>query len=268
MNINSEIYFPQESSCKALVNYVWRIHDQNTSKRFETILPKGNAEIIFNLKGNISYCNSTEKTNHTFPRVAINGINRVPFILEKEGEQLFLGIQLNVCALRSLFNILPKEMNDRVIDGTLISRGLDDLWYQLYNLVSFCDQSKEIMNWVYQKLAQPNHISYSLPTLHSKLPVNSTKSVCCLFDYSERHVRRIFNEWLGMSIESFVQYKRYLKALHLVHQSNLSLTQIAHDSGYYDQSHFIREFKSYTNLTPKEYRQKKSSFPGHLYYFP
>ncbi|HAB51412.1 MAG TPA: AraC family transcriptional regulator, partial [Ignavibacteriales bacterium] len=57
-----------------------------------------------------------------------------------------------------------------------------------------------------------------------------------------------------------------LKALHLIHQSTLNLTQIACDSGYYDQSHFIREFKSLTNMTPKHYQQRMSRLLGHIYY--
>ena len=267
MKISSEIFFPEQSFINQLVKCVWRIYDQDTAKRCETILPKGNAEIIFNMCGNIFYRNTTEKTINIFPRVAINGINSAPFILEKEGEQLFIGVQLNICALRCLFRISPKEMTNRVIDGSLICKELDDLWYQISNAGSFNDQSVLIMKWVHQKLGHSDQINYPLPNFHSTMQINSTKAICCQFDYSERHVRRIFNDWLGMNIESFIQYKKYLKALYLIHQTNLTLTQIAHDSGYYDQSHFIREFKSYTNLTPKEYRQKKSTTPGHIYCF-
>ena len=32
-----------------------------------------------------------------------------------------------------------------------------------------------------------------------------------------------------------------------------SLTSIAYDCGYFDQSHFIREFKSFTGIAPSEY---------------
>ncbi|WP_084498367.1 helix-turn-helix domain-containing protein [Pedobacter sp. V48] len=34
------------------------------------------------------------------------------------------------------------------------------------------------------------------------------------------------------------------------------LTEVSFDLGYSDQSHFIRSFKEFTNLTPKEYITK------------
>ena len=67
-----------------------------------------------------------------------------------------------------------------------------------------------------------------------------------------------------MNTETFILYNKYLSALKLLHTSDLSLTQIGLDAGYYDQSHFIREFKSYTNLTPKEYKASISDLPGHI----
>mgnify|MGYP002622144926 CR=1 FL=1 len=33
-----------------------------------------------------------------------------------------------------------------------------------------------------------------------------------------------------------------------------SLTEIAADLGYFDQSHFVHDFKAYTGLTPKKYQ--------------
>lgn len=266
MNSNSEIFFPKDPFLRSLVRCIWSIHDQNTSKRFETILPKGNAEIIFNLRGNISYCNSLENKNNTFPQVAINGINYAPFQLEKNGEQLFIGIRLNICALKYLLKVSSKEVSNCVIDGTLISKELDQLWHQMFDINSFKRKSAILMAWVIKKLGQSNSINYSIPDLHSNLRLNSAQSICNQFNYTERHVRRIFNNWLGMNVESFIQYKKYLKALHLIHQENCTLTQVAYDSGYYDQSHFIREFKSYTNLTPKVYQSKKSDLPGHIYF--
>lgn len=80
----------------------------------------------------------------------------------------------------------------------------------------------------------------------------------------DRQLRRLSNEWLGMNTEEFILYNRYLSSLHFLHNSDLSLTQIDLEAGYYDQSHFIREFKSYTDLTPKEYQSSNTCLPGHI----
>ena len=68
-----------------------------------------------------------------------------------------------------------------------------------------------------------------------------------------------------MSTEALIQYKRYVHALQLMHYSHQSLTGISYSCHYYDQAHFIREFKDYTGLTPGQYRRQKKNLVGHLF---
>ncbi|HEY5825191.1 MAG TPA: AraC family transcriptional regulator, partial [Cyclobacteriaceae bacterium] len=52
---------------------------------------------------------------------------------------------------------------------------------------------------------------------------------------------------------------RFQHSLGLINQKDTSLTDIAYEAGYFDQSHFIREFKSFTGVTPSSYSPQ--SFP-------
>lgn len=57
---------------------------------------------------------------------------------------------------------------------------------------------------------------------------------------------------------TFGEYMRRLKtkkAIAFIHAGNTSLTEIAFDCGFSDQSHFIRIFKSLTGFLPKDYRK-------------
>jgi AraC-like DNA-binding protein len=68
-----------------------------------------------------------------------------------------------------------------------------------------------------------------------------------------------------MNTEEILLYKKYLHAVHLMHTTNLSLTEIAYRSRFSDQSHFIKTFKTYTNMTPGAYNRAKSAMKGHIY---
>lgn len=50
-----------------------------------------------------------------------------------------------------------------------------------------------------------------------------------------------------------------------MHRTDLNLTEIEYDCQFSDQSHFIKSFKSYTNMTPGEYQRSKSVVPGHVF---
>jgi AraC-like DNA-binding protein len=57
-----------------------------------------------------------------------------------------------------------------------------------------------------------------------------------------------------MSPRQFLKTVRFQHALHTrFKQQSLSLTQLAFDCGYYDQSHMINDFKKLSGYTPGEY---------------
>jgi AraC-like DNA-binding protein len=74
------------------------------------------------------------------------------------------------------------------------------------------------------------------------------------YGFSERYIQRLFIENVGLTPRSFFKIHRFNKSLELVRSSDSSLTSIAYDCGYYDQAHFIKEFKKYTGMTPSEIR--------------
>ncbi|MBV6478278.1 MAG: hypothetical protein HGGPFJEG_01028 [Ignavibacteria bacterium] len=269
MTHSAEIYIPASETEKYFMRSIWRLQGFYQQKQTETILPKGTVELIFNLSDKITYLNPGVGVRTTLPNSFINGINFKPFRLLKKGQQLFLGIQLNVISLKALFNIPAKEFNDAVVESSLICKSLDGLHLQLFFEKSFKAQVKIIKKWLYHKISISKHFS-TIQKIHnwfycqniSALKVKELSNKVCI---SQRQLRRLSTEWLGMNTETFILYNKYVSSLKLLHNSDLSLTQIGIEAGYYDQSHFIREFKSYTNITPKEYQLSVKGIPGHIF---
>lgn len=68
---------------------------------------------------------------------------------------------------------------------------------------------------------------------------------------SQRHLSRKFQEYVGLSPKEYLRVSRFILSLdHLKKYPLLSLTEVAYKSGYYDQAHFIRDYKDYTGYTP------------------
>jgi AraC-like DNA-binding protein len=78
--------------------------------------------------------------------------------------------------------------------------------------------------------------------------------------YSERHLGRIFDEYLGVSIKSFSRLVRINKAIRLLRRPQYSITQAYLQTGFYDMPHFIHEFKSICGITPQKYQDNMSDF--------
>jgi AraC-like DNA-binding protein len=70
---------------------------------------------------------------------------------------------------------------------------------------------------------------------------------------SQRHLSRKFRDCTGLSPKEYLSVNRFIRSLrYLKKYPDLSLTEIAYESGYYDQAHFIRDYKSYAGHTPGE----------------
>jgi AraC-like DNA-binding protein len=94
-------------------------------------------------------------------------------------------------------------------------------------------------------------------TVHAKnLP--KVRDLASHFNLSERQFERKFSEYAGMSPKRFMRIVRFENACNLYRNKlEKSLTEIAYECGYFDQSHFIRDFKTFSGYEPGQY------FRGH-----
>ena len=69
---------------------------------------------------------------------------------------------------------------------------------------------------------------------------------------SERHLRRVFRETVGVSPKQFAKLTRFHRALRAAREDvPASWATIAADVGYYDQAHLIAEFRAIAGVTPR-----------------
>ncbi|NLR67858.1 AraC family transcriptional regulator [Chitinophaga varians] len=68
---------------------------------------------------------------------------------------------------------------------------------------------------------------------------------------SPRHLRRLFDFYIGESPKTFSKVVRFQQLLHAIPTADsLRADKMFYDAGYYDQAHFIKEFKAMYGLSP------------------
>jgi AraC-like DNA-binding protein len=71
---------------------------------------------------------------------------------------------------------------------------------------------------------------------------------------NRRHLTRKFSTAIGLSPKQLAKTIRIQTALKaMLNNEHTSLTDLAYENEYFDQAHFIKEFKEFTGLTPKEF---------------
>ncbi|WP_336623437.1 helix-turn-helix transcriptional regulator [Motilimonas sp. 1_MG-2023] len=74
----------------------------------------------------------------------------------------------------------------------------------------------------------------------------------------KRQLERKFLNMVGVSPKNLSKLVRLQTALKLIISQEDSLTSIAYKSNYYDQSHFIKDFKEFTGVNPRDFLDDKS----------
>ncbi len=89
--------------------------------------------------------------------------------------------------------------------------------------------------------------------IHSGEPIEIHElAEMCHMSYS--HFAKLFRENYGRSCKEYVTYIRLNKAQDLLFHTDYDLNYIAQETGFFDCSHFIRTYKKWKGITPKQER--------------
>ncbi|MFN8344082.1 MAG: helix-turn-helix domain-containing protein [Spirosomataceae bacterium] len=79
--------------------------------------------------------------------------------------------------------------------------------------------------------------------------------------YSHKHFLSLFAKYVGLSPKPFLRVIKFQHTLQSIEQATVpNWSQLALDCGYYDQAHFINDFRAFSGLTPKEYMAQKGDY--------
>jgi AraC-like DNA-binding protein len=86
----------------------------------------------------------------------------------------------------------------------------------------------------------------------------SNKELADFYGMATNAFARLFKKHIGLTIQEYITQKRLSKACSLLHHTNLSIEEIAEETGFCDRYYFSRVFNKHYNCGPSAFR--KSSF--------
>ena len=81
----------------------------------------------------------------------------------------------------------------------------------------------------------------------------SIPKLCHKHGIGERRLRRMFEDWVGLSPKYFLRVMRLQRALEQARHAPVRWLGVALDSGFYDQPHMNRDFRELVGLSPAQY---------------
>ena len=106
-----------------------------------------------------------------------------------------------------------------------------------------------------------SHVVQALRLLRS-LSVRETARALSI---SERRLHTVFSEDVGLSPKQWSRVRRFQRALRALHQGGeMRWAELAVSCGYADQSHFSRDFRSFSGIDPTTYSAARGLWQNHV----
>ncbi len=127
---------------------------------------------------------------------------------------------------------------------------------QLSGLPNHETRALKVQQYLIQQLAASQmdlQVSYCLNQIQQSGGTVTVHKLTTALGLSQRQLSRKFQENVGLSPKAYLKVSRFVQSLQLLKRyPQRSLTTIAYQSGYYDQAHFIHDYKTYTGHLPSE----------------
>lgn len=166
----------------------------------------------------------------------------------------FLGARFKPGAFHALTDIPANEVMDSFLPVNVIDKNFDvDKFFAL----PFDDAKMLFKNYIgaFIKNKKANAFVMLIDKLYENIP-DSADEVYRKMCYSPRQCQRLFAKNYGMSPQMILCVLRFQKCLSFLMSGNITPKNVMEQSNYYDQAHFINDFKRHIGLTPFELLRK------------
>jgi len=258
-------YPVQHPLLKKYIKFFWEIHIEHMQLNHK-LIPVRNIDLKFNLS-EIPHYECLNGKEHLLEEIYFSGL-RDHFRnthLKFNGKVHMLGICFLPEGFFPFFKIpvsefknqllgasevgfhLANTIRERLMEAPDVATRLNILEILLSSILDASNYTPENFRQIFNALKQKyNSIQIS--------------EFCHQNNISIRKLERMFNKYVGVSAKTYATINRFQNSLNqLLHSDYAKLSDIAYSNGYFDQMHFIKEFKRFAGNSPKSFGHKNDT---------
>lgn len=231
----------------------------------ERIIPSCGPEILINLNNSIigKFHNFEAEINRGDFVVTGNRIDYFDSVIPDNSH--YLVIKLTNIGYNRLIKLPIRNISNSYIKN-LHENNLRTLTCKLTESLKFMERVYVLKRWIDNDY--DNSHNYSVGEYLEKAikckPNSSSSALEKLTGYSSKYLNEIFKSYSGYTISNFKRLCRFHRALEIIKKEKTDVwTDLLYQCNYYDQSHFIKELKSFTGLTPSKLKENLKQENNH-----
>ncbi len=251
--------FEPNQDLTTLIKCYWILESpKEETPEKQTIVPDGCMEMIFHY-GDL-YKQYIENGNSIIqPRCFVIGQLTRPLEIEPAGETGIFSVRFHPNGFLPFATIPIRAMENTAVSlEKLFGQYGQEIEQKILTANSTSDRIKLIETFLLNRLTDTETVDRIVKsTVETILAAKGQLSVDELSkqtNINRRQLERKFSSIIGLSPKQLSKTIRLQATLNmLLNKKFTSLTALAYENEYYDQAHFIKDFKEFTGFTPKEF---------------
>ena len=213
----------------------------------EIIIPDACLDIIFEV----------DKQTNNYNCFIVGTMSKPIVVLPEFAKKQIYAIRFNPAGSYSFFRNDLDDFTDLTVDFKSVSQNLaKELAVIFLSKKSLCEKIKHLDRFFLRRFSEWKQNAFIMNSLASIFSTKGNMEIKKLAQdqyVSERHLNRMFKQWIGLSPKEFTRIIRFQNTLrNVVSSDKIIWTSLAIESGYHDQAHFINEFKGLAGITPTQ----------------
>lgn len=239
---------------------------------FDRFLPNGDTEILIDFLDapQFIYDNTSLKEIQACNRVWASGLRTEPITIPAGNKSEMMVISFKKGMAAPFFPFPLSEIADSVVDADLVW-GTDFALLRERLLSTndvdkrFCLVEDFLIREFQSQMAINPCVAFAVGEMTTRPDALSIARMNAKIGYSQKHFTEMFRRQVGVTPKSYLKIMRFQKAVHTIDAAdNIDWGQVSLDCGFYDQSHFINDFKQFAGFTPEQYAKIHTDYQNYI----
>jgi AraC-like DNA-binding protein len=229
----------------------------------QRLVPDGNIEVMLHYGDSSSQAwTSGSKNIDIHKGSCLVGQRPGYYFTSASGDVDFIGISFKPGGLSPFIHQPVEDLTGSIIPLKLLNNALfleiEERIVELQDIASRIELIESLLT----KNLQANrdrleNVERFIPLVHTISNYSSVAHFLREHIIHERKLQRDFDHHVGLTPKFLQRVLRFREAAHAMFTASFkNLTALAYDCGYYDQAHFINEFKYFSGVSPRQYLQE------------
>ncbi len=266
MNVLIKEYKPS-GPLRDFVSLYWSgsFNLENSGRFRQTVVPSGFVEIIIHLSD--IHCElQIGDAWFRSPDFTIIGLYTRPYEVQFRAQVPVFGIRFKPEGFYNVFGVPVSEFGDNYDDMEAVAgTSFQEFCSRLREAGSVFRQIELADRYLLQNVKrhgiQPGYLNHAAELIRNAQGLIGIETLSSKVFISPRQLEREFKQKIGISPKRYFRIARLSDAYRMLENGEVTdLTSVAYDSGFADQSHFIRDFKAFTGTRPGIFTRNRKAF--------